>query len=143
MIYLKLTFDEKDKFTVFINNNYMDFDTTKSSLYDSLKKILLLLRKRYAISIYGYFETNIYNIENIGTILKFKKIDEDNFDIKNIDLKINIHDCRPFLKFSDYFLIKNYKNVISKDGFYYLSVNDILKEDIVRFSDFYDIEILC
>ena len=136
---MKLTLDENDNFTVFINNNYIDFDISETNIYASLKKILLTLRKRYAISIYGYFETNIYNIENIGVILNFKKLDEDNFDIKNIDLKIKIHDCNPFLKFNDYFLIKKYKNIIIKNGFYYLSVNDILKEDIIRFSDFYDV----
>lgn len=139
---MKLTLNDNNTFEVFINNLYMDFDKEDKNLYEILKKILLNLRKKYALDIYGYFETNIYYIENIGTVLKFHKIDNDSFDIKNIDLKINLFKNEDYnLIFTDYYIIKDYKNFKYENGFYYINSKEIKKEDIIRLSDYYEIEI--
>lgn len=140
VIYLNLSFNNGNYFVVFVNNLYLDFDL-EDNLYECLKKILLNLKKRYAIDIYGYFETDIYKIDNVGTFLEFNRIDDDSFNIKNIDLKINIHNSvDAYLKFSDYFIIDKYKNIEYKNGYYYIDAKNIEKEDIIRLSDYYVID---
>lgn len=138
---MNLLKETNDTFIIFINEDYLILNKEEKTLYDSIKKILITLKKRYALNIYGYFETIINYIPKIGTIIYFNKIDDDNLNINIIDLKIIFKekDCK--LKFKDYFLIKDYENIEYKNNNYLIKTKDIKKENIIKLADFYSLDI--
>lgn len=138
---MKFSIKDDNNFDIYVNNEYLNFDSdNENGLYNSLKKILINVRKKYGISIYGFFEVDIYKIKNIGTVLKFSKKDDDNFISKTIDLKIIEHsDNDIYLKFEDYFLIKKYKKFKYFNNNYYIKPEDISEKDINKLIEFFEI----
>lgn len=98
------------EFVVKVNCSYkkINLDTQNKTIKD----ILILIKKRYAYNIYGFFEVNIFNIKELITILLFKKINEDNY-YKTIDLKIINHNKIIDLDYDDIEL-KDTKNIYKK-----------------------------
>lgn len=138
---MKFSIIDEDNFNIYINNKYLTFDSNNQrELYNSLKKILISIRKKYAINIYGFFEVDIYTIRALGTILKFHKKDDDSLIYKTVDLKIIEHENNDvYLKFEDYDLIKKYKNFQYYKNNYYININDIEEKDIERYIEFFEI----
>ncbi len=138
---MKFSIIDEDNFNIYINNKYLTFDSNdQRELYNSLKKILISIRKKYAINIYGFFEVDIYTIRALGTILKFHKKDDDSLIYKTVDLKIIEHENNDvYLKFEDYDLIKKYKKFQYYKNNYYININDIEEKDIERYIEFFEI----
>lgn len=139
---MKFSIVDDDRFNVYVNNNYLKFTKDEDELYESLKKVLINIKKKYEISIYGFYEVDIYRISNIGTLLQFNKRDDDDFIYKTVDLKVIEHDTdEVYLKFQDYYLIKEYKNIKYFNNNYYLRASSIKNSDINRLIEFFDIVI--
>ncbi len=140
---MKFSVIDDDNFDIYVNNKYLDFNNSdEQSLYDYLKKILINIKKKYAVNIFGFYEVDIYKICNIGTLLRFNKKDDDDFIYKTIDLKIVEHDTdEVYLRFDDYFLIKDYKNIKCFDNNYYIRASSIENDDVNRLLEFFDISI--
>lgn len=140
---MKFSIIDDNNFTIYINNNYLNNEfEDEENLYESLKKILIEIRKKYAYDIRGFYEVNIYSIENIGTILNFFRKDDDNFIYKTVDLKIIKNTSENiYLKFDDYYIIEKYKNIKYFNNSYYLKATDIKKEDILKLVEFFEIVI--
>lgn len=134
---MKLTIIDDDRFIIYINNSYINLNN-KEKLYDYLKKIMILLRKKYGIDIYGYYEIDIYRLKRIANILKFEKINDTLK--KTIDIKVVQHSNGILLKFEDYFLIKDYE-YIYKNNYYYVNPKSIREKDLINLIEFYEIEL--
>ncbi|MBO5376733.1 MAG: hypothetical protein J6A52_07795 [Bacilli bacterium] len=138
---MKFSIIDDNNFSIYANNKYLkDNKEKEEELYETLKKVLISIRKKYAFDIYGFYEVNIYSIENIGTLLNFYRKDDDNFIYKTIDLKIIKNPSEDvYLKFADYYIIEKYKNIRYKEGFYYLKAKDIKKDDVLKLIEFFEI----
>lgn len=124
------------QFNVKVNSSYLKIKD--ETLYDDLKKILIYMRKKYAYDIYGFYNVDIYFVDNILTLLKFVKKDSDSYFGKSIDLKIIKHDNKPTLIFDDFLLLNNYKYSICNNK---IKFNDtVKKEDVYKLCEHYYIE---
>lgn len=123
---MKFSIIDSNNFKIYINNEYEKFNyENDDELYDSLKKILTNIRKKYAFNIYGYYEVDIYNLKEIATILYFQKKDEDSSLYKTVDLKIiKKEENDIYIKFSDYFFIqkKLLKYIKKKNNNFYINI---------------------
>lgn len=125
---------DKNTFIVKLNNSFLEINEQDEK--DKLNKLLFQIKKRYSYDIYGFYDVDIYYINNFITIIKFKRKDDDEYFRKNINLKINRHLKEKRLHFNDYFLIDKYKNKIINNS---LKGSDIDKKDILRLCEHYDI----
>lgn len=133
---LNIEIVDSNNFKVKINNS--DKNLEGLSKEDKIKKILLEIKKRYYLNIYGFYDVDIYNVENFISIFIFKKKDEDDYFYKSIELKINEHKYCPNLLIDDFYLLKKYnKNVIEKNK---ISSSKVKKEDIYRLCEHYIVE---
>ena len=98
------------KFIIKINNSYKELNIDNQNTI--IKDILILIKKRYAYNVYGYYEVNIYNIKDLITILIFNKLNSDDY-YKTIDLKIINHNKNIKIEYDDYEL-KSTKNIFKK-----------------------------
>ena len=79
----------KNKFVVKVNSNYLKLNN--KDIKDSIKEILINIRKRYNIDIFGFYDVDLYEVSNFLYILEFNKKDNDDFIYKTVDLKIIRH----------------------------------------------------
>ena len=110
----------------------------KKDINEIVKELLIMIRKKYMYDIYGFYDIDIYDIPNIIKIVHFKKKDEDNYYIKNIDLKINIHKEDIILSIDDYILLEKYKEKINYNT---ISSSNIKKEDVYKLCEHYFINL--
>lgn len=125
---MKYQLINKNKFIIYLNSSYMCLN--KENLYDSIKNILIKVRKRYAYDIYGYYDVNIYEIKCITTVIEFIKKDQDDYFKNNVDLKINYINKDYKIRIGDYALLNNFL----------ISSNDIKGSDIIKICEHYSIE---
>jgi len=139
---MKFLIYDDNNFKITINNKYIDFKyDNEEELYENLKNILISIKKKHAFDIYGFYEVNIYTIKNICTILEFSKKD-DNHLYKTIDLKIIKNTNKNvYLKFDDYFLIKEYKKVKYLKNKYYINVDKLKECDINKLLEHFEVVI--
>ena len=139
---MKFLIYDDNNFKITINNTYIDFKyDNEEELYENLKNILISIKKKHAFDIYGFYEVNIYTIKNICTILEFSKKD-DNHLYKTIDLKIIKNTNKNvYLKFDDYFLIKEYKKVKYLKNKYYINVDKLKECDINKLLEHFEVVI--
>ena len=132
---------DDNNFKLYVNNKYINFNyDDEDELYESLKNILITLKKKYAFDIYGFYEVNIYKIKELATILNFTKKD-DSMLYKTVDLKIIKNSLKDvYLKFSDYFLIQEYDNIKYLHNNYYINAENI-KENINNLIEHFEIVI--
>lgn len=143
---MNITIIDDNKFDIYVNNLYINFNSdsndNNNELYDNLKKILINVRKKYALNIFGFYEVDIFYVENYATILKFVKKDEDSIMYKNVDLKIIEHDSdNVYFKFEDFLLNKYFKKIRFYNGYYYANINDIKCKNFNLFLEYCDIVI--
>ena len=125
---------KNDKITV------ISFEKTNMDINDYIKKIVLKLKRKYKIDIYGFYEINIYKNDKIGMIIDFIK--EDDFDLFSdlLDFKINIiENADIYLKFNDYFLNKKEKFYILNNN-YYININDISYKKFLNMIEFSELK---
>lgn len=139
---MKFLIYDDNNFQITVNNEYIEFKyDNEEELYEILKNILIAIKKKYAYDIYGFYEVNIYILKNICTILEFSK-KEDNHLYKTIDLKIiKNNNKNVYLKFDDYLLIKQHKNVKYLDNKYYINVEKLKEHDINKLLEHFEITI--
>lgn len=140
---MKFSIIDNNNFKVYVNTMYMEFNyEDDDELYESLKKVLINIRKKYAYNIYGFYEVNIYNIKEIATILYFRKEDDEDFVYKTVDLKIIRNPLdNVYLKFEDYYLIENYKSIKYFENNYYIKASELKERDINRLVEHFEIVI--
>lgn len=105
------------EFIVRLNNSYKKLNIENQNKI--IKEILILIKKRYAYNIYGFFEVNIYNIKDLITILKFYKKDKDDYFGKMIDLKIINHNKKEDI-IIDNLVLKKSNNIYKICEHYYI-----------------------
>ena len=132
---------DDNNFKLYFNNKYISFSyDDEDALYESLKNILITLKKKYAFNIYGFYEVNIYQIKDVCTILIFEQKD-DSMLYKTVDLKIIKNSLKDvYLKFDDYFLIQNYDNIKYFNNNYYINAENI-KDNINKLIEHFEIVI--
>lgn len=134
----KLNFEiiDSNNFKVKINSSNKILN--ELSKEDKIKRIMLDLKKKYSFNIYGFYEVDIYNVNNFVTIYIFKRKDEDDYLYKTIELKINEHKNVPKISVDDFTLLKKYnKNIVENNKI----LSDIVKkDDIYKLCEHYTIE---
>lgn len=134
----KLNFEITDSNNFKVKINLSNKTLNNLSKEDIIKKILLELKKRYSFNIYGFYEVDIYKVENFITIMIFKRKNEDDYYYKTVELKINEHKYTPKLLINDFTLLEKYnKDIIEKNKIF---SNIIKKEDVYKLCEHYAIE---
>ena len=114
----------KDMITVITFENY------KLSIDDYIKKIILKLKKKYKVDIFGIYEINVYKNKKIGMIIDFIKEDDFGLFSDLLDFNINIIETSDiYLRFNDYFLE-------TKEKFYLLDDNYYINIDAISYHKF-------
>lgn len=123
-----LNYDEEDEYLIFLNNIYtndLDFKD-EHKLEKSFKKIVINMKKKYNIDLFGFYEVSVFYNKKIGSLFKIIKIDNYNLYNRNVDLKIIIClNCCFYFKTLDFDIIKNYKNINYYNNEFYINVDDI------------------
>ena len=120
MIDMKIKYLD-NKIIVYLPGNRLTINNIEE-LNKEIKNIIIKLIKRYNIDFYGYSKVTIYNNEYYGNILEIEKIYQTYQ--KNIDLKIIIYRfITMYLEFDDYLFLDRPKDLIIKDGKYYLKID--------------------
>ena len=114
-------------FIIRLNSSYKKINENNKN--DIIKSLLILLKKRYAYNILGFYEVNIYNSSNMFSYILFTKINNSDGIYNNIDLKINLHRKDLFLNIDDYEIIKEN----------YIKCSDINNEDIYKICEHYTV----
>lgn len=114
---MKFEIIDKTTFQVRLNTSYKIIN--KENETKILREILLLIKKRYALNIYGFYEVNIIPISNLITILIFKKINKEDMFYNTIDLKIINHKNNNNIIIDD-FILENNNNVYKICEHYYI-----------------------
>ena len=129
-----------DNFIIYKLKNNLDIDNlSKEEIERNIKKILIYVKKRYLKSISGFYNVILYSNKKYGLILEVNKESDLDFfpDLVDIKLKI-VSDFDIYLKFDDYFLIKDYE-VYYYDNYFYVNIDDLSNKDIICLSDYYEI----
>ena len=138
---MKFSVIDENTFNIYVNNKYLSFSKDDESLYDALKKILINVKKKYGYDIYGFYQVDVYKIDNIAIILEFKK-KEESLICKTVDLKLVHHSSNNiYLKFNDLYLIKKYKKVKYFNWSFYIRLDEIKLEDINRLIEHFEVVI--
>lgn len=139
---MKLSFLSDEEFKIYINKEYLNIALEdEKKLYESLKKILLNMRKRHSYNIYGFYKVNIYKINELGYLFLFTK-KEESFLCKTIELKIVKNNSEDV-----YFEFENYEEMFKKkkvkfyNNKFYINVEDVNKDILYRLSEYFEIVI--
>ena len=122
---MKFEIIDKNSFVVKLNNSYKNLNNNQE---DIIKNILILMKKRYAYNIYGFYEVNVYKISNFISLLFFKRVNSNDL-INNIDLRIINHNTNIDLYIDDYEIIKTN----------HIKGNDISYDNIYKICEHYSI----
>lgn len=132
---MRLESDLKNNYIVFLSNDYIgDIDyTSKGKIGLYLKKIIVILKKRYNLVLKGFYEVNVYINKKVGMFIEINKIGEYDFDTEEIDLKIVVHfDSDFYFKTDNYDVISKYKNIKFFEDSYYIDVDDIGDNEVIK-----------
>ena len=110
---MKFEIINNKKFIIKINNFYKNINLDNQNKI--IKDILLLIKKRYSFNIFGFYDVDIYKINNLASLLIFNKTQDNYFN--SIDLKIMNHSNKPVINIEECDIINNLKidNLKSKD----------------------------
>lgn len=106
----------------------------EKSLYNDIKELIKKIQKKLKLN--GFYKVIAIN-KKVGLFIELKRL-EDTFYKNVLDLKIEIKDDNIYYKTTDYFLIKDLRDIRYKDGMYYCIVDDDFDEILekVEFGDF-------
>ena len=107
----------KNNFIVRINTSYLDLNNKE--IKESIKEILINIRKKYNIDIYGFFDVDIYKVDDLLYILKFNKKDKDEYFYKTVDLKIIKHNNNISCTYDDFLIDR--ENIYKKCEHYFIN----------------------
>lgn len=107
-----------------------------SNINDYIKKVILTLKRKYKIDIFGFYKVNVYINNKIGIIIDIIKDHDIDYINDLLDLKIKVYNNSPmFLEFDDY-VFKEKKDLIIKNNNYYLEVTKIEKNELLKLIEF-------
>ncbi len=106
----------------------------EKSLYNDIKELIKKIQKKLKLN--GFYKVIAIN-KKVGLFIELKRL-EDTFYKNVLDLKIEIKDDNIYYKTTDYFVIKDLRDIRYKDGMYYCIVDDDFDEILekVEFGDF-------
>ena len=120
-----------DKITIFIYKNEVIDD-----INDYMKKLILKLKKKYHLDIFGFYKVNIYKNNKIGMIIDLLKEDDIDFFTDLVDLKIKVYeDSNMYLRFNDYFF-REKKKVYVINNNYYMDIDKLSNKDFLSMIEF-------
>ncbi len=123
-------FSSDDKVTVFAYN------MEDIEINDYIKGLILRLKRKYNINLFGFYQVNVYKNPKVGMIIDMIK--EDGMDYFNdlVDLKIKIYDNSDvYYTFNDYFFNakKDFKLFNNK---YYINIDDLSEKEFLLMTEF-------
>ena len=101
---MNIKYIDKNRFIVRINSSLLNIND--KNLNESIKEILINVKKKYNVDIYGFFNVDLYEIDNILYLLEFEKNGQDNYFYKTIDLKIKKHSKKIQIVLNDFLIDK-------------------------------------
>lgn len=106
----------------------------EKTLYNDIKELIKKIQKKLKLN--GFYKVIAIN-KKVGLFIELKRL-EDTFYKNVLDLKIEIKDDNIYYKTTDYFLVKDLRDIRYKDGMYYCIVDDDFDEILekVEFGDF-------
>ena len=120
-----------DKTTIYIYRNEII-----DNINDYMKKLILRLKRKYHIDIYGFYKVNVYKNNKIGMIIDLLKEDDIDFFTDLVDLKIKVYeDSSMYLKFNDYFFEEK-KSIYVINNNYYVDINKLSKKELLSMIEF-------
>ena len=130
-----------ENITIYIFNKIKKENLEKENLEEYIKQIIINIKNRYKKKISGYYQIYVYQNDNYGIIIDMEKIDELDLFPDIIDLKVEvIYNSDIYLQFQDYFLIEKLSNnVYYYNDNYYINIDDIKKDEIIKLSEFYTV----
>ena len=119
--------------------NNINFDKHEE-IEKYFRKLFLLLKKIYNISINGYYDITLYNDKIYGIILKLEKDDFD-FDIfdNQVEMNIRVIDAHFLYEIDDYFFLDNLNDIdiyIYNHKFYLFLKNKINDKNYLNVLEF-------
>lgn len=106
-----------NKYVVKINSSLITINEKNQA--SVIKDILINIKKRYGLNIYGDYDVDIYKIDNLLSIIVFNKKNIDGLFYNTIDLKIKNHSKSFDIIINDFTIINNNrinsKKINSKD----------------------------
>jgi len=125
---------KKDKITVRIIK-----EEDINNINDYIKRIILTLKRKYKIDIFGFYRVDVYQNSKVGLIIDIIKKEDIDYFNDLLDLKENIKKNSPmYLKFNDYFLNEK-KDIQIIDNSFYISVDNITKKEMLEMIEFSEI----
>lgn len=129
---MNITILDNNLFIVKINSDMKNYENITSE--KNLKELLYIIRKRYNINIYGFYDIKIYEVNNIIKIIHFIKKDDDEFYRKIIDLNILKYKKNIDIVIDDFTLISDYEKTQN------IKLDNISKREILRLCEHYDVK---
>lgn len=126
---MKVVFSE-DKITVYtVIKEDIDIN-------EYIKKLILRLKKKYRISILGFYQINIYKNSKVGAIIDLIKEDDMDYFNDLIDLNIKVYDNSDiYFVFDDYFF--NIKKIFKLlNNKYYINIDELSKKEFFLMTEF-------
>lgn len=120
-----------DKITVYILKCYY-----VDNINDYIKKLILILKRKYKLDIFGFYKINVYQNKKIGLIVEIIKDSDMDFLNGLLELKIKVYeDANMYFRFNDYFFNeKRDIKIINND--YYINVDSLSGKELLQMIEF-------
>ena len=113
---------ERDKYFLYVNQEYcknMDFNS-KESIASYAKTLVLRLKRIYGIVLQGFYQMKVFVNDFVGMFIELVKLDDFEFELMTIDLKVIIFLHQTFLlQCTDLDFLDHFSNVYFMDPYYY------------------------
>lgn len=113
---------ERDKYFLYVNQDYcknMDFNS-KESIASYAKTLVLRLKRIYGIVLQGFYQMKVFVNDCVGMFIELVKLDDFEFELMTIDLKVIIFLHQTFLlQCTDLDFLDHFSNVYFMDPYYY------------------------
>lgn len=113
---------ERDKYFLYVNQDYcknMDFNS-KESIASYAKTLVLRLKRIYGIVLQGFYQMKVFVNDFVGMFIELVKLDDFEFELMTIDLKVIIFLHQTFLlQCTDLDFLDHFSNVYFMDPYYY------------------------
>ena len=111
------------------------FMESENNIDNYIKKLITKLKKKYKMSLSGFYDINVYSNKKVGMIIELIKDDEDSF-YNILDVKVNYYkDTDIFLKFSDYYFDEK-KDFYFFDNNYYIDINNLSYIEFLKSTEY-------
>ena len=113
---------ERDKYFLYVNQDYcknMDFNS-KESIASYAKTLVLRLKRIYGIVLQGFYQMKVFVNDCVGMFIELVKLDDFEFELMTIDLKVIIFLHQTFLlQCTDFDFFEHFSSVYFRAPYYY------------------------